>query len=567
MPVSTALSVAVNAARGHLIDVQADVSTGQAGITLVGRADAALREGQDRVRMAVTNSGLTWPASKRTTILLSPADLPKSGTHFDVAIAVALLAADEALPAAALRGTVFIGELTLTGGLRPATGVLPMVLAAVERGVRRVFVPEPQLAEARMVPGLEVIGVRSLAQVVAVLKDEEVPAAPPVVAASGTHLLTWRGEARLDELDFADLHGLRDVKYAVEVAAAGGHAILMSGAKGAGKTSIAERIPTILPDLTAEESLELTAVHSLAGVLDPARGMVTRPPYAAPHHDASKASIVGGGQGQVRPGEISRAHLGVLFLDEFPLFRIDVIEALRQPLESGDITVARQEEAVTLPARTLLVLAANPCPCGEYSTAPGANDCQCLERVRRDYRRRLSGPIADRIDITRLVVPARGSQIDRFRPAESSAEIRRRVAAARERQHRRFAGRSWRLNSQVPSPLLKREWPVSAAGQRLIDTQTYGGRLSVRGAVRVQRLAWTVADLRSVRTGVDVRPGEEEVAAALRLRLGEPLELRTFEDGAAGGVRDADRGDDDGGDDDVGDEDLDEVVPLRAETR
>jgi len=529
MPVATTHTVALSGALGHLIDVQADVSPGQVSVTMVGRGDAALREGQDRIRMAIINSGLRWPATKRITLLLSPADLRKSGTHFDLALAVAVLAADDAVPIDALRNAAFIGELTLAGGLRPAMGVLPMVLAAAERGIDRVFVPEPQAREAAMVPGIAVLGVRSLAQVVAELRREEVPAAPPVAAASGSQLLTWRGAERLDELDFADLHGLRDVKYAVEVAAAGGHPILLSGPKGSGKTSVAERMPTILPDLSAEESLELTAVHSLAGVLDPARGMVTRPPFSAPHHDASKASIVGGGSGQVRPGEISRAHLGVLFLDEFPLFHLDVIEALRQPLESGDITVARQEESVTLPARTLLVLAANPCPCGEYSAEPGANDCHCLERVRREYRRRLSGPISDRIDITRHVAPAHGSERDQFRPAESSELVRARVTAARERQRRRFDGRSWRLNSQIPSPLLKREWAVAPEAQRVVDTETYDGRLSVRGAVRVLRLAWTVADLRSVRTGRDLRPGPAEVAAALRLRSGDPLDLRTID--------------------------------------
>lgn len=528
MPVATACTVALNGALGHLIDVQADVSPGQAGVTVVGRADQALREGQDRVRMAIINSELRWPVTKRTTILLSPADLPKSGTHFDLAIALAVLAADATVPPQALHGSVFVGELTLSGGLRPAVGVLPMVLAAAERGIQRVFVPEPQAREAAMVPGLTVFGMRSLAQVVAQLRGDEVPEAPPVAAASGTPLLTWRGEERLDELDLADLHGLDDVKYAVEVAAAGGHPLLLSGPKGAGKTSIAERIPTILPDLSPEESLELTAVHSLAGVLDPAHGLVTRPPYAAPHHDASKASLIGGGTGQVRPGEISRAHCGVLFLDEFPLFHSDVIEALRQPLESGDITIARQEESVTLPARTMLVLAANPCPCGSYSAAPGDNRCQCLERVRRHYRLRLTGPIADRIDVTRHVLPASPSERDRFRPPESSAAVRARVAAARERQAARFAGCSWRLNSQIPSPRLKDAWPVTAAAQRAVDTETFQGRLGARGAVRVLRLAWTVADLRSVRTGRDLRPDVADVDVALRLRRGDPLDLLTL---------------------------------------
>ncbi|KAA1418486.1 YifB family Mg chelatase-like AAA ATPase [Nocardioides humilatus] len=526
MAFATAHTIALNGALGHLIDVQVDVSPGQVGVTMVGRGDAALREGQDRVRMAVLNSGLHWPATKRTTILLSPADLPKVGTHFDLAIAVALLAAVEVVAERDIVGAAFVGELTLAGGLRPAMGVLPMVLAAAERGLRRVYVPEPQVAEAQLVPQMEVFGVRSLAQVVAMLRHEDIPEAPPVAATSGAQLLTWRGDERLDEIDLADLDGLADVKYAVEVAAAGGHPILLTGPKGAGKTTIAERIPTIMPDLTPPEALELTAIHSLAGTLDPATGIIVRPPYSAPHHDASKASIVGGGQGRVRPGEISRAHCGVLFLDEFPLFRTDVIEALRQPLESGEITVARREESVTMPARCLLVLASNPCPCGNYAAKAGEDRCKCLDPVRRAYQSRISGPIVDRIDITRRVVAAGRAQRDPWVATETSAEVRARVAAARDRQARRFVDRSWRLNSQVPSPRLKDTWPLGTQAQRLIDQQCFEGRLSARGAVRVARLAWTVADLASVRLGRDVAPGADQVDLALALRMAAPINLQ-----------------------------------------
>ena len=247
---------------------------------------------------------------------------------------------------------------------------------------------------------------RSLGQVVAELRGDEVPEAPPVAPMSGARLLSWRGEERLEETDMSDLLGLADARYAVEVAAAGSHHLLLSGPKGAGKTSIAERIPGILPDLTRAESLELTAVHSLAGILDPGQGMVVRPPYSAPHHDASKASLIGGGSGQVRPGEVSRAHGGVLFLDEFPLFRADVIEALRQPLESGDVTIARQEESVTLPARGMVVLACNPCPCGNYSGDPGDEPTATAARpLLRDYRAKVTGPVADRVDIVRNLTP------------------------------------------------------------------------------------------------------------------------------------------------------------------
>ncbi|GAA4725457.1 YifB family Mg chelatase-like AAA ATPase [Nocardioides endophyticus] len=525
MPFATARTVSLHGAVGHLIDVQSDVSPGQPGLTMVGRPDATLNEARDRCRMAIINSGLVWPTTKRITILLSPADLLKSGTHFDLAIAVSVLAADGRIPKPHLTGTAFVGELTLDGNLRSVTGVLPMVLAAAERGIGRVFVPEPQAGEAAMVPGMEVLGMRSLAQVVAQLRGDEVPEAPPVAPMSGARLLSWRGDERLEETDMSDLLGLADVRFAVEVAAAGSHHLLLSGPKGAGKTSVAERIPGILPDLTRTESLELTALHSLAGILDPGQGMVVRPPYTAPHHDASKASLIGGGRGQVRPGEVSRAHGGVLFLDEFPLFRSDVIEALRQPLESGDVTIARQEESVTLPARAMVVLACNPCPCGRFSVDPGTNGCNCRSPQLRDYRNKVTGPVADRVDIVRNLVPlGRADRGDRFTVPESSAAIRERVAAARLRQAERYAGESWGLNGHAPGPVLRERWPLPEPAQRVIDDEVYSGRLSRRGGTRVHRLAWTVADLRRLQG-----PGVEEVAVALRLRTGDPLLIGMLE--------------------------------------
>jgi magnesium chelatase family protein len=525
MPIATTHTVSLQGALGHLIDVQTDVSPGTPGTTLVGRPDASLNEARDRCRMAVTNSGLAWPGTRRITILLAPADLLKSGTHFDLAIAVSVLAAAGVLPVSALARTAFIGELTLSGGLRSVAGVLPMVLAASERGIVRVFVPEPQADEAAMVPGMTVIGMRSLAQVVAELKGEEVPEAAPVAPLSGSRLLSWRGQDRQEEVDLADLVGMADARYAVEVAAAGGHHLMLTGPKGAGKTSIAERIPTILPDLTAEESVELTAIHSLAGTLEPGDGMLTRPPFAAPHHDASKASIVGGGSGRVSPGAISKAHSGVLFLDEFPLFRSDVIDALRQPLESGEISVARREETVTLPARGMVVLACNPCRCGEYSPSPLHNHCTCREVQRREYRQRITGPIADRIDIVRHLTPLqREHRHEALGARESSADVRHRVEAARRRQAERYADAEWRLNAQAPGPLLEACWPLTDEARALVEDEVYAGRLTRRGATRVHRVAWTVADLDR-----RPRPGVAEVDVALRLRTGDALLLRTLD--------------------------------------
>ncbi len=519
MPFATTHTVALNGAVGHLIDVQADVSSGQVATVLVGRPDAALNESRDRCRMAIINSQFEWPSTRRTTILLSPADLPKRGTHYDLAIAVAVLGATGVVPRASLEDVVFIGELTLAGGLRSVPGVLPMAMAAAQRGARHVVVPEPQVREAAMVPGLEVLGMRSLAQVVAELRDEPVPEGAPVAAMSGTRLLSWRGDQRMEDVDLADLAGMEDARYAVEVAAAGGHHLLLSGPKGSGKTSIAERIPGLLPDLTQAESLELTAVHSLAGALEPGDGMLTRPPFAAPHHDASTASLVGGGSGTVRPGEISRAHCGVLFLDEFPLFRADVINALRQPLESGDISVARGEESVVLPARALVVLAANPCPCGDFHPDARLSKCNCREVQRRDYRRKVTGPITDRIDITRhLAAPTPTAKRDRFAVKESTAEVRARVEEGRARQADRYADEQWRLNGHVPGPALAARWPMTTEATKLVDDQLWDGHLTRRGVSRVHRIAWTVADL----AGVD-RPGVEEAEVALRLRTGQPL--------------------------------------------
>ncbi|HYO38298.1 MAG TPA: ATP-binding protein, partial [Nocardioidaceae bacterium] len=357
MGFATARTIALSGATGHLVDVQVDLAHGVVATALVGRPDASVTEARDRCRAAVTNTGFTWPNTRRVTILLSPADLPKRGSHFDLAIAVGVLAAAGDVPRAALEGLVLVGELTLDGRLRPVPGVLPMTMAAKARGICSMVVPEPQADEAALVSGMAVIGMRSLRQVVAHLRGDVVPSAAPVEPASSAALLSWRGEHRVGELDMADVLGMADARYALEVTAAGGHHVMLSGPKGAGKTTLAERLPGLLPDLDIQQSLELSAIYSLAGGLPPGQTRITRPPFRAPHHSASRASLLGGGTGQVRPGELSRAHHGALFLDEFPLFGADIVEALRQPLESGEITIARGEESVTFPARAMVVLA------------------------------------------------------------------------------------------------------------------------------------------------------------------------------------------------------------------
>jgi len=525
MPWATAHTVSLEGAIGHVIDVQVDVSHGLVNTALVGRPDVSISEARDRCRAAVQNCQLEWPVTKRVTILLSPADLPKRGPHFDLAMAVGVLSATGVIAKDALEGVVLIGELTLDARVRAVPGVLPMVMAAAKRGMRSVVVPEPQTDEAGMVPGMTVFGVRSLPQVVALLTGaDEIPEAPEVPPLSGQPLLSWRGEERLGEVDLADVRGMADPRFAVEVAAAGGHHLLLSGPKGAGKTTLAERLPGLLPDLTLEESLELTAIHSLAGTFPPGAQMIVRPPFRAPHHSATRASLLGGGSGRVRPGEVSKAHLGVLFLDEFPLFASDIIDAMRQPLESGDITIARGEEVAMFPARSMVVLACNPCPCGNFHPLNRDHACVCSELRRRAYRSRLSDMIADRIDITRHVEPVPKHEFaDRLAQPESTADVRGRVLVARSRQAARYLGTHWRLNCDVPGPALREQWPLTDEAERRLDSEIYSGRLTQRGAVRVHRLAWTVSDLR----GVD-RPGRAELDVALRLRSGRPLELRTL---------------------------------------
>lgn len=531
MTLATARCLALAGAEGHLIDVQVDISQGTPGTFMVGRPDKSLQEARDRVRMAINNAVPSWPASRRVTILLAPADLPKSGTHFDLAIAIAVKAADQSqaknapdhrVPPQALEGSAFIGELTLAGNLRPVRGVLPMVLAARERGITRVFVPEPQAREAAMVPGMTVFGMRSLAQVVAELRGEQVPEAPPVEGTTATRLLSWRGQELRDEVDMCDVEGMEDVIFAVTVAAAGGHHLMLSGPRGAGKTTVAERIPSVLPDLTLEQSLEVTAVHSLVGALDT---LVTRPQFFAPHHDASRASVLGGGTGRARPGEVSLAHHGVLFLDEFPLFRADVIDALRQPLEAGEVTIARGEESATYPARAMVVLASNPCPCGNFHAQAGGLVCDCPDAVRRHYQRKLGGPVADRIDIWRELIPM-GSHRGRdpFAVRRSSAEVRRLVTAARMRQAARYDGLGFALNSAVPGSVLAERWPLPAEGQDLLDEAMARGRLSRRGVTRVHRVALSVADV----AGHEV-PDVEDVRTALALRTSQPVPVAALE--------------------------------------
>jgi magnesium chelatase family protein len=481
--------VALVGVDGHLVEVEADLANGIPGLALVGLPDTALQEARDRVRAAIVNSGLPWP-QRKMTVGLSPASLPKSGSGFDLALAAAILAADERVPAEGLATMVVLGELGLDGRVREIRGVLPAVLAAARAGYELVVVPAGNAAEAALVPGAVVWPVRSLGHFVRLLRGEP-ELADDTIPAFGS------GEPPADPaamLDLVDVVGQGDGRRALEVAAAGGHHLFLLGPPGGGKTMLAERLPTVLPPLDDNASLEVTAIHSVAGHLPPAFPLVTRAPFRNPHHTASVPALVGGGSGIARPGEVSLAHRGVLFLDEAPEFARTALDSMRQPLESGEIRIARAGGVAVYPARFLLVLAANPCPCA--TTSGGGRDCTCSAGSRRRYLSRLSGPLLDRIDL-RVELPAvtRAELFAERHNVETSAAVATRVAAARNRAAARLADTPWSTNGEVPGPVLRREWPVPRQAMGAIDWALRTGQLTVRGMDRVLRVSWTLADL------------------------------------------------------------------------
>lgn len=512
------LSMSLTGLEGTLVEVEADVAPGLPAFHLVGLPDSSTLQARERVRAAAAHVGCAL-APRRLTVNLIPAWRPKHGTGFDLAIALAVLAAQGALPGAGAGGgldsTLLLGELGLDGRLRPVPGVLPALIAARAQGIARAVVPAANLAEARLVEGLEADAAEDLGELLHRF-GADVPAGgsgPAALAPPPVDDDPSEDTPGPDGPDFADVIGQRQARRAAEVAAAGGHHLLMVGPPGSGKTMIASRLPGILPGLELEDALTVSAIHSVAGHFDAARGLRRRPPFESPHHSATPAAVVGGGAGIAGPGAISRAHAGVLFLDEAPEFPARVLEALREPLETGDITLHRARGVARYPARFQLVLAANPCPCG-MAVGKGT-DCTCTPLQRRRYLARLSGPVKDRIDM-RIEVPAVDVHAVGGATGETSAAIAARVATARDRQQRRFAGRSWALNAQLPGPSLRGEFAPEAGDRRLLDRAVETGRLTLRGHDRVLRLAWTIADLDG-----HERPTAEHIGEALTLREGD----------------------------------------------
>ena len=511
MSLATSWSVALVGLQGSLVQVEAHIGAGLPRTVLIGLPDTSLYEARDRCKAAVANSGVSWP-SALVTINLSPATLPKSGSAYDLAIVGAVLGAGDPSLAAGLHRTVLLGELGLDGRVRPIRGILPAVLAASRAGFGRALVPRRQASEAALVDDIDIVGVASLRQLLAVLRGEHWP--DELVEDDDAAAPTVQGGSRgIRRADLADVVGQSEAKWALEVAAAGRHHLLFTGPPGVGKTMLAERLPGLLPDLDLEESLEVSAVHSLAG-FDLSDGLITRPPYADPHHSASPASVVGGGPRVARPGAISCAHRGVLFLDEAPEFPPKVLDALRTPLESGVVTLGRSQSQARYPARFQLVLAANPCPCGNAAT-PG-RECTCPPMAVRRYAGKISGPIRDRIDIVQAFRPLRKAFLKLgVGESESTSFVAARVGDARGRQSRRLRDTEWQTNGEVPGHHLRKKLPLPE-GARMIDDAVHAGRLSTRGVDKVLRLAWTLADL----AGRD-RPSSTDLAAAVAMRRGD----------------------------------------------
>ena len=470
---------------GYIVDVETDISNGMPGFDIVGLPDAAVKESKERIRAAVKNTGLTFP-SKRITVNLAPADIRKEGAHFDLPIALGILAASEQLDGKKCQGAIFLGELSLNGDLRRINGVLPMVISAYQKGIRKVFLPLENANEAAVIEGVQVFGAKSLEEILShfIGKKEILPTVVDVAT-----LLENQDRVKYD---FSEVKGQGFVKRALEIAAAGGHNVLMIGPPGSGKTMIAQRIPSSLPDMTFEESLEVTKVHSIAGSLSASSPLVSGRPFRHPHHTISSVGLSGGGTNP-KPGEISLSHNGVLFMDELPEFRRDALEAMRQPLEDGEVTITRAGGTATYPCSVMLVASMNPCPCGYYGDRN--RECTCTQSQILKYMGKISGPLLDRIDLHIEVPSVKYDELETKEKGESSAEIKVRVDKARKVQTERYKDAGVYSNSQLTPELMNRYCALGDEANALLRQAFESLGLSARAHNRILKVARTIADL------------------------------------------------------------------------
>lgn len=513
---------------GTVVEVESEISSSLPGFILVGLPDASLSEAKDRVRAAIQNSGLKMP-DRRVTVNLSPASVRKTGSSYDLAIAVSVMAAAGIFKVGSARRTVHLGELGLDGSIRRITGILPSLLIAKASGITNAVVPFANFDEASLVEGMSIVGVRHLTEVARMLDCDVADVELAAHDEAGTQTAKTKVIKMTDysNLDMSDVLGQEDAIDALTVAAAGGHHLLMVGPPGAGKTMMAERLPTILPNLSLTAALETTAVLSISSSRSfVGESLMLQPPFEAPHHSASVSSLVGGGMGIPRPGLISFANHGVLFLDEAPEFQKSVLEALRQPLESGEVVIHRSGGTAKFPAKFQLVLAANPCPCGNAFGL--GRSCRCSVQQRASYLSKLSGPLLDRVDIRMAIRPASSAQLAESRhqavSSKSSADLRALVTEARARAARRLVDTPWSTNSQVPGAYLRKNLPLSAETSRRLEKALISGRISMRGYDRCLRLAWSNCDLAG-----RVQPNESDIAKAIYLRGPESLLETTAE--------------------------------------